>query len=142
MPTAHRLVPLQTHEDHRGSLAVLTADEAADFEVRRAYLIHSVPAGAVRGAHAHRELRQVLVPVTGSVDVEVDDGNETATYRLDDPSTGLYLGRMVWRELRNFSPDAVLLVLASDVYRPDDYLHDRARFRDEVAAETVVLMYL
>src|SRR5690606_15929366 len=110
MANGHRLVTLPHHNEGHGSLVVIDGSAATDFDVRRAYFVRDVPRGEVRGGHAHRELSQIVVPVAGSFVVSVDDGENTASYTLENPSVGLYLGRMVWRELHNFSADAVALV--------------------------------
>lgn len=131
----HRLVPISRHEDDRGSIVILDSSTDADFKVRRTYAISQVPEDSVRGGHAHRSLHQILVPVVGRVTVDVYDGEVDETYHLDSPYQGLFLGRMVWRELRNFSSDAVLLVAASADYDQEDYIRDRNKFYDEYIAE-------
>lgn len=140
--TRHRTVPVGLHQDDRGSLVIVDDTTDAELEVRRTYAISGVPAGAVRGGHAHRELRQIITPLVGGLTVSVDDGETEESYRLPDPGQGLFIGRMVWRELRDFTPDAVVLVAASAPYDPDDYIHDRDQFRDEYAAEAVLLTLL
>jgi dTDP-4-dehydrorhamnose 3,5-epimerase-like enzyme len=142
MANGHRLVTLPSHVDERGTLVVIDDTVTPDFEVRRAYVIRGVPGTEVRGAHAHRELRQIVVPLAGSFTVSVDDGEQTAEYLLADSGVGLFLGRMVWRELRAFSEDAVALVLASDRYNPDDYINDLSQFHDEYAAQIVTMAFL
>lgn len=136
----HALVPIERHADERGSLRVIDSTDA--FDVRRVYVLSDVPEGAVRGGHAHREHLGILVPLVGSFTVVVDDGEQESEYVLDDPTRGLFLGRMVWRELRNFSAGAVGLIASSHSYDPDDYIHGRAEFRAEYAAEIVVLMHM
>lgn len=140
--TRHRWVSVERHQDERGSLIVLDDSTDTELTVRRTYTIWGVPEGAIRGGHAHRELHQIIVPVTGGVTVVVDDGENEQTYRLNDPSRGLFLGRMVWRELQDFTSDAMILVGASLPYDPEDYIHGRDRFHDEYAAEVVLLTLL
>lgn len=97
---------------------------AIPFVVARVYYLHSVPAGAVRGGHAHRELEQVLVAVTGSFTVDLDDGVERRSVTLDAPHGGLHIPPLMWRELRGFTAASICLVLASMVYDEADYIRD------------------
>lgn len=129
-----RVVELPTVADGRGSLTFTQAESGLDFPVRRAYWLHGVPAGASRGAHAHRSLEQLMLAPSGSFEVHLDDGHATRTVPLDRPTIGLRIGPMVWRELRAFSPGAVCLVLASRPYQESDYIRDHAAFLREARA--------
>lgn len=123
------LIRLPTFSDDRGHLSVVECGREIDFEVKRAYYLYGVPPDAVRGAHAHRTLRQLIVATSGSVEVTVDDGYHSDRYRLTRPDHGLYVGPGVWRSLDNFSADAVCLVLASQPYDESDYYWDYDSFR-------------
>ena len=116
--------------DARGSLTVAELDGRLPFPVRRLYLVHGVPAGGVRGKHAHRTLEQLLIGLHGSCRVLADDGDCRQEYLLDAPSRGLYIPPMIWSVQFEFSQDAVLLVLASGPYNPTDYIHDYAEFQE------------
>jgi len=118
----HR-VPLV--QDLRG---YLTAVENFPFEIKRFFLVFDVPSREVRGEHAHRECHQFLVCVHGECRVIADDGKEREEIVLDSPCTGVHIAPMVWATQYRYSQDAVLLVLASDVYKPDDYIRDYAEF--------------
>lgn len=107
-----------------GDLTVLEGEEHVPFEIARIYYIYGVPDGARRGGHAHRALRQLLIAVAGSFDVLLDDGNEKRKVTLDHPARGLMLTPMIWRELVDFSPGAVCVVLASDHYDEGDYFRE------------------
>jgi len=121
--------PILTRSDARGHLGALQeGDEGVDFEVRRIYYLYGVPEGQRRGAHGHRALEQIMIAISGSVDVIVDDGEERRRFRLDSPREGLRVPRMHWRELENFSPDAVCLVLASELHDEADYIWDYDAF--------------
>lgn len=98
------------------------------FEIKRVYHLYDIPAGAERGAHAHRALHQFILPMSGSFDVVLDDGKEKGSFRLDSPSRGLYVCPMMWRRLDNFSPGAVCMVLASAYYDEADYIRDYPEF--------------
>ncbi|AOT57690.1 MULTISPECIES: sugar 3,4-ketoisomerase [Streptomyces] len=124
-------VSLPRHTDGRGSLSAVEADKALGFEIRRVYYLYDVPGDAVRGAHGHRRLEQLLVAVHGSFRITLDDGFSRDTVVLDDPARGLRVGPMVWRELTGFSPGAVALVLASRPYEDDDYYRDHDTFLRE-----------
>lgn len=126
----HRLVDLPEYADARGSIAVIEHGREIAFLIRRAYLLHT-EGGADRGAHAHRNLEQLIVSLRGSVDILVDTGRGRCVHRLDRSSFGLYLGPMVWREMTRFSADSLCLVLASECYDAADYIRDYDRFMRE-----------
>ncbi len=123
-----RLIDLEQHTDARGSLSVLEAHRVGGFAVQRVYFLHDVAPRASRGAHGHRSLEQIFIAVHGGFTISVDDGFRRERYRLDDPGTGLYVGPMVWRDLSDFTPDAVALVLASLPYDETDYFRDYDAF--------------
>lgn len=125
-------VQLQQHGDRRGMLVALEVDRNVPFEIRRVYYLFATKDGVRRGGHAHRHLNQLAVTVRGSVTFLLDDGSGPVEVVLDDPSRGLLIGHMVWREMYDFSPDCVLMVLADQLYDPGDYITDYARFRNEV----------
>lgn len=115
--------------DERGSLTFLEGSEHVPFDIRRVYYIYDVPKNQTRGEHAHEDLDQVLVAVSGQFKVEIDDGRSRTTVTLDSPDEGLYLTGLTWREMRAFSEHAVCLVLASDYYDEDDYVHNYEEFQ-------------
>lgn len=110
--------------DLRGSLAVAELGKHLPFEPKRFFVVHNVPSRHVRGEHAHRKLHQFLVCLKGELSLVVDDGSQRQEIRLSEPEVGVHLPPMVWGVQYRFSPDAVLLVLASDVYDPADYVRD------------------
>ena len=124
----HRPVALRRYTDDRGSLIIADGEDALPFAARRMYAITEVPPGRVRGAHAHRALRQVFAVLSGAFTLRLDDGRGEVCVRMNDPARGHYVGPMVWRELDDFAPGTVCLVLASDPYDADDYLHTREDF--------------
>lgn len=111
-----------------GSIGVVEGAVLLPFEVRRFYFIHNVPPGATRGSHAHRQLRQLVVAVSGSVEVELDDGKERQTFSLNGPHVGLHIPPGYWRTLRDFAPQSVVAVLASHEYDESDYIRDYDKF--------------
>jgi dTDP-4-dehydrorhamnose 3,5-epimerase-like enzyme len=125
-------VQLQKHGDHGGMLIALEQDRNVPFEIRRVYYIFATQHDVHRGKHAHRHLHQLAVAVRGSVTFLLDDGTGPVEVVLNDPSQGLLLGRMVWRELYDFSDDCVLMVLADHLYDPADYITDYDEFQREV----------
>jgi dTDP-4-dehydrorhamnose 3,5-epimerase-like enzyme len=125
-------VQLQQHGDERGMLVALEQDRNVPFEIRRVYYLFATEHGVHRGQHAHRHLNQLAVAVRGSVTILMDDGAGPVEVVLNDPSQGLLLGRMVWRELYDFSDDCVLMVLADQLYDPADYITDYDEFLREV----------
>lgn len=128
-----KLVDLAHVVDERGTLTAFEVDGQVPFTVRRLFYLRDVPPGAVRGGHA-QDAPQFVMCITGSVEIHVDDGRQRARLRLDDPSKGLSVGPLVWVEVRNFSPDAVVLVVASEFYDPAAVIHDHARFLGAVRA--------
>ena len=114
----------EPHGDDRGQLVAIEAQLDIPFEVRRVYYIYDTLAGVRRGFHAHQDLEQILVCVHGSCKIHLDNGYETAEVVLDKPYEGLYISNDMWREMYDFSPDAVLLVLASRHYDEADYIRD------------------
>jgi len=124
-------VKLQSHGDNGGMLIALEQDRNVPFEIRRVYYIFATQQDVHRGKHAHRHLHQLAVAVRGSVTFLLDDGSGPVEVTLNDPSQGLLLGRMVWRELYGFSEDCVLMVLADQFYDPADYITDYDEFLRE-----------
>ncbi len=116
------------HGDHRGQLIAIEAQKDLPFAVKRVYYIYDTLAGVRRGFHAHKCLQQVLICVSGSCKIHLDDGTETAEVLLDKPSEGLYIANNMWREMYDFSPGAVLLVLASAHYDEADYIRNYEDF--------------
>jgi dTDP-4-dehydrorhamnose 3,5-epimerase-like enzyme len=108
-------------EDMRGSLSFVESEKHLPFSLTRAYYLYDVPGGAERGGHAHKDLQQLIIAMSGSFDVMLDDGRQRKTVTLNRPYHGLYVPTMIWRELVNFSSGAVLFVLASNLYSEDDY---------------------
>lgn len=101
------------------------------FQVKRFYLISNVDKGAIRGLHAHRNLQQVLFCIQGSVTLVLDNGEEREEIRLTKPQEGLFIDHWMWREMKEFSEDAILLVLASEYYTEEDYIRDYGQFLTE-----------
>ena len=127
-------IQLQMHGDDRGMLISLEKDLNVPFDIRRVYYLFSTKCDVHRGMHAHRNLNQLAVTVRGSVTFLLDDGNGPCKVVLDDPSQGLLLRRMVWREMYDFTQDCVLMVLADQFYDPADYITDYDVFLREVHA--------
>lgn len=121
-------IPKISDPDGRGNLSVLEED-ILPFAIKRVYYLYDVPSGSTRGGHAHRELQQFLIAVSGSFDVVVDDGHKREVFSLNRPDEGLLIPTGIWRELENFSSAAVCLSLVSDVYKEADYIRDYEDFR-------------
>lgn len=123
-----RLIMMPLIPDLRGSLSFAEIGQKLPFEPKRYFIVFDVKSKEVRGEHAHRQLAQFLICVKGSCAVVVDDGKNREEYRLDQPNIGLYLPPMTWGIQYKYSSDAVLLVLASDTYDPEDYIRDYDEF--------------
>lgn len=122
-----RIVDIRKYTDNRGYLSVIEGGEDIPFEIKRIYYLYMVPEAA-RGAHAHKELQQLLVATSGSVDITLDDGHEKKTFHLDRPWKGLLVVPGLWRDLDNFSGGTVLMCLASEKYDEGDYIRDYDEF--------------
>lgn len=123
-----RLLQLPKIEDRRGNLTFIEGERHVPFSIARVYYLYDVPGGAERGGHAHRNLHQFLIAMSGSFDVKIDDGSRSTRFHLNRSFYGLYLCPMIWREIDNFSSGAVCMVLASEYFEVDDYLRDHAEF--------------
>lgn len=114
--------------DPRGNLTFIEGSDHVPFEIKRVYYLYDVPGGSVRGGHAHKDLNQMIIALSGSFDVQLDDGSKKEIYHLNSPSKGLLVTPMVWRELNNFSSGSVCLVLASEHFSEEDYYRDYSQF--------------
>jgi dTDP-4-dehydrorhamnose 3,5-epimerase-like enzyme len=125
-----RLVVFPTVQAARGNLTALELPEVVPFHVRRIFLVHHVSNSEVRGEHAHKKCWQLLISTTGTLTVDLSDGEMNETFILESPEKGLLIPPLIWGTQRNFSSNAALLVLASEAFDPDDYLHSFQEFKD------------
>ena len=117
------------HSDRKGNISVVENNKDIPFEVHRTYYLYDVPGGESRGAHAHKELSQLIVAASGSFTVTLDDGNVKRTFLLNRPYQGLYVVPGIWRTLDDFSSGSVCLVLASHGYDENDYIRNYEEFK-------------
>lgn len=117
----------------RGNLSFIEGGIHVPFDIKRVYYLYDVPGGAARGGHAHKDLQQVIIALSGSFDVILDDGSSRSKVSLNRSYHGLYLPNMIWRELENFSSGAVCMVLASERYDEEDYIRDHGEFLQAAA---------
>lgn len=123
-----KMVQLPVIHDHRGNLSFIEADNHVPFDIKRVYYLYDVPGGSQRGGHAHIGLQQLIIAMNGSFDVVLDDGYSRTRIHLNRSYTGLYVPKMIWRELDNFSSGSVCMVLASQLFTEDDYIRDYDTF--------------
>ena len=123
-----QLIELPKIHDPRGNLTFVESNNQIPFSIERVYYLYDVPGGSERGGHAHKELHQLIIAMSGSFDVVLDDGKDKKRVHLNRSYNGLYVCPMIWRELDNFSSNAVCMVLASNKYSEDDYYRDYAEF--------------
>ncbi len=116
------------HSDRKGNLTVVENGKTLPFDVKRVYFLYDVPGGESRGSHAHKELEQLIIAASGSFTVTLDDGRNKRSFFLNRPYHGLYIKPGIWRDIDDFSSGAVCMVLASDIYRKEDYIREYDRF--------------
>ena len=122
------LIELPKITDPRGNLSFIEGGQQIPFDIKRVYYLYDVPGGSDRGSHAHKNLHQFIVAMSGSFDVVLDDGKEKKRFRLNRSYNGLYVCPMIWRNLDNFSSGSVCMVLASEYYSEADYIRDYEDF--------------
>lgn len=125
-----KVLPFPKIENRAGNITPLQNGIEIPFDIRRVYYLYDIPAGETRGGHAHKELEQIVIAVSGSFDVTLDDGKNIKTISLNRPYLGLYLLPGIWREISNFSSGAICLVLASEIYDEGDYIRDYRSFQE------------
>ena len=128
----YKLINMKIFGDDRGKLVSLEGGQNIPFDIKRVYYMYDTIEGVRRGFHAHKCLQQILIPIHGTCKIHLDDGTETAEVVLDKPYEGLYISNDVWREMYDFSPDAVLMVLASEFYDEKDYIRDYDKFLEYI----------
>lgn len=116
-----RIIELPKISDPRGNLSFVESNNQIPFAINRVYYVYDVPGGTDRGGHAHKGLHQLIIAMSGSLDVTLDDGKNKKKFHLARSYYGLYVAPMMWREIDNFSSGSVLMVLASNIYSEDDY---------------------
>ena len=126
-----KIIELPKISDSRGNLTYLETGRQFDFSISRVYYIYDIPGGSERGGHAHKNLYQLIIAVSGSFEIIIDDGIKRKSINLSRGYQGLILVPYIWRELVNFSSGAVCLVIASDIYRESDYLRSYDEFMRE-----------
>ena len=126
--TSYKLVDFKTLGDERGSLIAIEEWYNAHFDIKRVYYIFDTKEGVERGFHAHINLKQICIAVKGSCTFVLDNGKKREEIKLDNPNQGLLIEGLIWREMKNFSSDCVLVVLASEHYDESDYIRDYDKF--------------
>jgi hypothetical protein len=124
-----KIIDFPKFGDPRGNLSVIEGGVHIPFDIKRVYYLYDVPGGSSRAGHGHKELQQIIVAISGSFDVIVDNGYERKKFHLNRSYHGLYISKMMWREVENFSSGGVCLVLASTMYDQSDYYHNYDEFR-------------
>lgn len=130
-----KIIDLPKISDPNGNLTFIESNKQIPFEIKRVYYMYDIPGGSYRGAHAHKNLHQLIIALSGSFDIEIDDGHNKKRFHLNRPYLGLYLSPMMWRFLDNFSSGAVCMVLASDIFDENDYIRDYSQFLSKINEE-------
>ena len=123
-----KLLSLPKIPDERGNLSFFENEKQIPFSIARVYWIYDVPGGEVRGGHAYKTLQEVIIALSGSFDVVLNDGKEEETYNLNRSYNGLYIPKRIWRRLENFSTNALALIVADKAYDENDYIRDYNEF--------------
>lgn len=121
-------IKFQSHEDDRGNLVAIEEYKDIPYSIKRVYYIFKAKNGGVRGQHAHKTFEETLICVSGQCTIHLDDGKTTEEIILNNPGEGVYVAPGMWREMYDFSEDAVLLVLASELYNEEDYIRNYDEF--------------
>lgn len=124
----NKIINLPQILDRRGNLSFIEEDTHIPFDIKRTYWIYDVPGGETRGGHAYKENKEFIIALSGSFDVILDNGKEKKTYSLNRSYYGLYVPKMYWREMDNFSTNSLALVLSSTEYNEEDYIRDYEKF--------------
>jgi len=124
-----KLLKFDEIKDNRGALVAIEGNKNIPFGIKRIYYIYGANKNTVRGKHAHRDLNQILICISGSCKILLDDGNEATEILLDRPNLGLFIGGMTWREMFNFTEDCTLMILADEYYNKNEYIRDYSEFR-------------
>lgn len=128
-----KIINLETHSDERGSLVAIESLKNIPFEIKRIYYLFGNQPGIERGKHAHKNLKQIYIAVSGSCKIEFDNGKTKSEYFLNNPASGLLIDEVVWREIKEISPDCVLLVITNDFYKEADYIRDYQEFLNQIS---------
>jgi hypothetical protein len=123
-----KIIQLPIYKDARGNLTSIESRIHIPFDIKRVYYLYDIPGGSERGGHAHKELHQLIIAMSGSFDIILDDGIEKKRFHLNRAHNGLYICPMIWRELENFSSGSVCMVLASELFSEDDYYRNYDEF--------------
>ena len=126
----HRIFEINKIPDERGNLSVLQNNKEIPFEIKRVYWIYDVPGGEMRGGHAYKNLSEVIIALSGSYDVVLHDGEKEYRYHLNRSYYGLYVPKMMWRYIENFSTNSLALIVADDFYKPEEYIRDFDAFKE------------
>lgn len=124
-----KIIELPKILDERGNLSFIEGENHIPFKIERTYMIYDVPGGELRGGHAYKELSEFIVALSGSFDVVLDDGKQKKTYSLNRSYYGLFVPKMIWRSLENFSTNSLCMILASAKYNENDYIRDYENYK-------------
>jgi dTDP-4-dehydrorhamnose 3,5-epimerase-like enzyme len=127
-----KIIELPKITDARGNLTFVEGNKHIPFEIKRVFYLYDVPGGESRGGHAHKNLEQIMIALSGSFDLVLDDGINKEKYHLNRAYLGIYICPMIWSELTNFSSGSVCLVLVSELYNENDYIRDYTQFLKEI----------
>ncbi|KKB96487.1 TDP-4-oxo-6-deoxy-alpha-D-glucose-3,4-oxoisomerase [Candidatus Arcanobacter lacustris] len=123
-----RIIDIPTVVDEKGELCFFESNNELPFDIKRIYYLHGLSKDVRRGFHAHKQLNQIMVAISGEFKILLDDGKNKSVFNLSSPKQGLYIRNMIWRELFDFSDNAVVLVIANQIYKEKDYIRNYEEF--------------
>ena len=127
-----KILKIPVVHDLRGNLSVIENNSMLPFKMQRVYYLYDVPPESSRGGHAHKTLKQLIIAISGSFKIRIDDGHSSKIFHLNTPSEGLYICPYIWREVLNFTTNSICMVIASETYYEDDYIRNYKDFKLEV----------
>lgn len=138
----YKIIELPEMGDERGNLVVIEGNRDIPFKIKRVFYMYGTDSNMIRGSHANRKSEFVLINVAGRTKIKLDDGFSSAIVELNKPRMGIYIPKMLWKDMYDFSPDSVLLVLSNEHYDPSEYIRDYEKYKEELKKTNQFVQHL